>query len=295
LPLIREIRERDTNYLSATGFDVDSEVDVVIPTFRRPEALASCLKSLESQTLAPASIEVVDDSETDYGPGISRNIGWKRGSGRYVAFIDDDCLADCDWIENIQRVFSENDVGGIEGGITTTDNDGQIIDFNPPHRFKWDRFKTANMAIRRDVLTEIGGFDQRYFLHREDTDLAWRVIDAGHRMVWVPECRVHHPEPIGVHGAVYGAYPRSEQLLYHCNPNKFVESAASLISWESIADGSLRKLQRDMRTLQQPPDVKPLSRIQSWTLWTRAWFLALFWAIRKGTIGDPKKSSLCLK
>ena len=54
-----------------------SEVDVVIPTFRRPEALASCLKSLEEQTLAPASIEVVDDSETDYGPGISMNIGWK--------------------------------------------------------------------------------------------------------------------------------------------------------------------------------------------------------------------------
>ena len=69
-----------------------SEVDVVIPTFRRPEALASCLKSLESQTLAPASIEVVDDSETDYGPGTSRNIGWNKGSGRYVAFIDDDCM-----------------------------------------------------------------------------------------------------------------------------------------------------------------------------------------------------------
>ena len=105
MPLIREIRERDTNYLSATASDVDSEVDVVIPTFRRPEALASCLRSLESQTLAPASVEVVDDSETDHGPGISRNIGWKRGSGRYVAFIDDDCLADCDWIENIQEYF----------------------------------------------------------------------------------------------------------------------------------------------------------------------------------------------
>ena len=73
---------------------MESEVDVVIPTFRRPDALASCLDSLKKQTLKPASIEVVDDSETDLGPGISRNIGWKRGSGRFVAFIDDDCLAD---------------------------------------------------------------------------------------------------------------------------------------------------------------------------------------------------------
>ena len=276
-------------------------MDVVIPTFRRPEALASCLKSLEKQTMAPASIEVIDDSETDYGPGVSRNIGWKRGSGRYVAFIDDDCLAEQDWIESLQKVFSENEIGGIEGGITTTDENGEKIDFNPPNRFRWNRFKTANLAVRRDVLEEIGGFDERYHMHREDTDLAWRVIDAGFKMTWVPECRVHHPEPLGWHedgipgSSKFGAYPRSEQLLYHCNSKKFVESAASLISMESVADGSLWKLQRNLRTLQDPPDVKPLSRFQSWSLWSRAWVLAVFWVIRKVTVGEPKRSSLSIK
>jgi len=280
---------------------VRSEVDVVIPTFRRPEALASCLKSLEKQTMAPASIEVIDDSETDYGPGVSRNIGWKRGSGRYVAFIDDDCLAEQDWIESLQKVFSENEIGGIEGGITTTDENGEKIDFNPPNRFRWNRFKTANLAVRRDVLEEIGGFDERYHMHREDTDLAWRVIDAGFKMAWAPQCRVHHPEPLGWHedgipgSSKFGAYPRSEQLLYHCNRKKFVESAASLISRESVSDGSLWKLQRQLRTLQDPPDVKPLSRFQSWSLWSRAWVLAVFWVIRKVTVGEPKRSSLSIK
>jgi len=276
-------------------------VDVVIPTFRRPEALASCLKSLEKQTMAPASIEVIDDSETDYGPGVSRNIGWKRGSGRYVAFIDDDCLAEQDWIESLQKVFSENEIGGIEGGITTTDENGEKIDFNPPNRFRWNRFKTANLAVRRDVLEEIGGFDERYHMHREDTDLAWRVIDAGFKMAWAPQCRVHHPEPLGWHedgipgSSKFGAYPRSEQLLYHCNRKKFVESAASLISRESVSDGSLWKLQRQLRTLQDPPDVKPLSRFQSWSLWSRAWLLAVFWVTRKVTVGEPKSSNLSIE
>ena len=276
-------------------------MDVVIPTFRRPEALASCLKSLEKQTMSPASIEVIDDSETDYGPGVSRNIGWKRGSGRYVAFIDDDCLAEQDWIESLQKVFTENEIGGIEGGITTTDENGEKIDFNPPNRFRWNRFKTANLAVRRDVLEEIGGFDERYHMHREDTDLAWRVIDAGFKMAWVPQCRVHHPEPLGWHedgipgSSKFGAYPRSEQLLYHCNRKKFVESAASLISRESVSDGSLWKLQRQLRTLQDPPDVKPLSRFQSWSLWSRAWVLAVFWVIRKVTVGEPKSSSLSIE
>jgi cellulose synthase/poly-beta-1,6-N-acetylglucosamine synthase-like glycosyltransferase len=251
--------------------------------------------------MAPASIEVIDDSETDYGPGVSRNIGWKRGSGRYVAFIDDDCLAERDWVEGLQRLFSENEIGGIEGGITTTDENGETIDFNPPNRFRWNRFKTANLAVRRDVLEEIGGFDERYHMHREDTDLAWRVIDAGFKMAWAPQCRVHHPEPLGWHedgipgSSKFGAYPRSEQLLYHCNRKKFVESAASLISRESVSDGSLWKLQRDLRTLQDPPDVKPLSRLQSWSLWSRAWILAVFWVIRKVTVGDPNSSSLSIK
>ncbi len=273
---------------SPVGIMMKSEVDVVVPTFRRPEALEACLDSLSNQTVAPASIEVVDDSETDYGPGISRNIGWRRGSARIVAFLDDDCVADTRWIEEIQKVFDENDIGGIEGGITTTSESGEIIEFNPPSRIRWDRFKTANMAVRRDILVEIDGFDERYFLHREDTDLAWRVIDAGHKMVWASGCIVHHPEPIGVHGAVYGAFPRSEQLLYHCNPRKYVESAAAKISFNSVKNGKLWKLQKDLRTVQTPSDVRPLTRIQSWSLWFRAWALAIFWLVRRSTVGEPR-------
>ena len=47
-------------------------VDVVIPTFKRPEALARCLEALERQTVPPESVEVVDDSEGDRGPAYSR-------------------------------------------------------------------------------------------------------------------------------------------------------------------------------------------------------------------------------
>ena len=47
-------------------------VDVVVPTFNRPDALARCLMALESQTVAPTSIQVIDDTETDYGPRRSR-------------------------------------------------------------------------------------------------------------------------------------------------------------------------------------------------------------------------------
>ena len=140
-------------------------VDVVIPTFRRPDLLSRCLKSLNEQTVAPQSIEVVDDSETDFGPGISRNIGWKRGNADIVAFLDDDCVAPSNWIETILKIFEKNNfIGGIEGAITTEDEMGNIVSHNPPTRFKWDRFKTANLMIKREVLEEVGGFDERYHL-----------------------------------------------------------------------------------------------------------------------------------
>ena len=48
--------------IEASGSDSLS-VDVVIPTFRRPESLDRCLKALESQSIPPASIEVIDDSK----------------------------------------------------------------------------------------------------------------------------------------------------------------------------------------------------------------------------------------
>ncbi|MBT3641763.1 MAG: glycosyltransferase [Euryarchaeota archaeon] len=269
-------------------------VDVVIPTFRRPAKLAKCLESLSKQTVSPNSIEVIDDSETDYGPGISRNIGWKRGNADAVAFLDDDCIAPENWIETIQEILENPDIGGIEGAMTTQDSLGNTISYNPPNRFKWDRFKTANLIIRREALEIVNGFDERYFLHREDTDLAWKVIDAGYSIVWSSKCIMHHPEPLGSMG-IYAPYPRSEQLLYRCNPKKYVESAAGLISFESIRNGSLWQLQRELRIIQTPNDVKKLNRFESWNLWSRAWLVSIFWIIRKNTIGEPKGVSKNLR
>jgi len=264
------------------------EVDVVVPTFNRPDALARCLMALESQTVAPTSIQIIDDSETDYGPGRSRNSGWKKGSAEIVAFLDDDCIAPINWIETIVRIFEKNDhIGGIEGSMTTEDGNGNIIQYNPPTRFKWDRFKTANLIVRREALEKVNGFDERYYLHREDTDLAWRIIDAGYSIIWSSECTMHHPDPLGSMGT-YAPYPGSEQLLYRCNPKKYVESAAGLISRKSIIEGDLWKLQKQLRMNQKPNNVKPLNRFESWILWSKAWCVAVFWLTRKNLLGEPK-------
>ncbi|MFD3501484.1 glycosyltransferase [Streptomyces sp. NPDC058678] len=53
---------------------------------------------------------------------------------------------------------------------------------------------TAGMLIRRDVFEQLGGFDRRLPLMRDDVDLCWRAHAAGYRVLIAPEAVVRHAE-----------------------------------------------------------------------------------------------------
>ncbi|WP_406260038.1 glycosyltransferase family 2 protein [Streptomyces chartreusis] len=53
---------------------------------------------------------------------------------------------------------------------------------------------TAGMLVRRDIFEELGGFDRRLPLMRDDVDLCWRATAAGHRVLIAPESVVRHAE-----------------------------------------------------------------------------------------------------
>ncbi|WP_439948240.1 glycosyltransferase [Streptomyces sp. BBFR109] len=53
---------------------------------------------------------------------------------------------------------------------------------------------TAGMLIRRDIFEQLGGFDRRLPLMRDDVDLCWRAHAAGHRVLIAPEAVVRHAE-----------------------------------------------------------------------------------------------------
>ncbi|WP_414168901.1 glycosyltransferase [Streptoverticillium reticulum] len=53
---------------------------------------------------------------------------------------------------------------------------------------------SAGMLVRRDVWEQLGGFDQRLPLMRDDVDLCWRATAAGHRVLVAPEAVLRHAE-----------------------------------------------------------------------------------------------------
>ncbi|MGI5398552.1 glycosyltransferase [Streptomyces sp. CA-135486] len=53
---------------------------------------------------------------------------------------------------------------------------------------------SAGMLIRRDVFDQLGGFDRRLPLMRDDVDLCWRAHSAGHRVLIAPDAVMRHAE-----------------------------------------------------------------------------------------------------
>jgi GT2 family glycosyltransferase len=55
----------------------------------------------------------------------------------------------------------------------------------------------AAMFIRADVFSELGGFDERFFLYHEEIDFAHRLRDKGLRVVFLPQCVAMHKSEEG--------------------------------------------------------------------------------------------------
>jgi cellulose synthase/poly-beta-1,6-N-acetylglucosamine synthase-like glycosyltransferase len=171
-------------------------VSVVVPTTGR-STLASCLEALGRQTRPPDEIVVVRDDERR-GSAWARNEGIRRARGDLISFTDDDCIVPPDWIERLVRAVSPEDVSAA-GGPAPKETD-------PLLRAKELRRQrrgvsaewvgdTANIIYRRswlDALQVHDGFvfDESYPT-AVDTELAWRLLRRGAKLVFVPNPVTH--------------------------------------------------------------------------------------------------------
>jgi GT2 family glycosyltransferase len=170
-------------------------VSVVIPTCGRPHLLRRCIAALEQQTLPADSIEliVVDDTQSRRGPAAARNLGWRHAAGSIIAFTDDDTVPDAHWLERGLAAFTSR-VDAMAGRIvmpvprTPTDYERN------EQGLERAEFVTANCFVRRSALEMIGGFDERFKLPwREDSDLQFRLLQAGCTIARAEQAVVVHP------------------------------------------------------------------------------------------------------
>lgn len=201
----------------------EPSVAAIICTRDRPAMLAGCLEAVRG-AMRPGDEVVVVDSASRAGttaevadrfgfpvvrlerPGLSRarNAGVEATTAPLVAFTDDDCQPDRAWMARVSAGFTGASVGFLTGRVNADQHERAVSVFESATPRWWgpeDDVLTmghgANMAFRREVLEELGGFDERLgagsrFPAAEDTDLFWRALRTGWSGRYEPGAIVTH-------------------------------------------------------------------------------------------------------
>ncbi|MBA3964281.1 MAG: glycosyltransferase [Nitrospirales bacterium] len=207
-------------------------ISIVIPTYNRPQQLASCLQAIRGLTYPPDRFEVivVDDgspipldsivkrfsdrltvrlmTQPNSGPAAARNRGAAEARGDFLAFTDDDCAPSTNWLRALADALLEIPdcgVGGkainsLTGNLFSTASQ-VLLDYLYEYynrdaqgaRF----FASNNLAFPRKAFLESGGFDARYReAAAEDRELCDRWISQERPLRYAPEALVFHAHPL---------------------------------------------------------------------------------------------------
>jgi GT2 family glycosyltransferase len=160
---------------------------------------------------------MLGDANIGFGRGC--NVGLHAASSDLIVFINPDAIVEPDAIRTIVEFMRSHPQCAIAGPAISRD-DGPGFQHVGGLLTPWDvvsealglhrtlakrqhlngatePFKTnwvsgAMLIGRTKLLRDLGGFDPRYFLYWEETDLCRRTLDAGHEIWAIPTARVHH-------------------------------------------------------------------------------------------------------
>ncbi len=212
------------------------KISVVIPTYNEEERLGECLDAIMKGTLLPDEIIVSDGMSTDRTVEIAqgyelvkvvpnpkkhaaggRNEGIKVATGELIAFIDADCIAHPDWLFEISKAFSTDDIDGCGTYIEPCPTDNRCEKFwghlslqllmsygDEPyyvaHKSLNEAFITASCAYKKELLDKLGGFSDYFANNAEDVDLCWRALDSGARLKYIPDAKICAHSPTTIQG-----------------------------------------------------------------------------------------------
>ena len=217
-------------------------VSVIIPSFNSKRTINDCLFSLHNNNFNLDYEIIVIDSSTDNTyeiiekkyknvfiyqcndrkyPESARNIGIEKSKGEIIAFIDADCIAEKNWLEEIVKNHRMHPELVAIGGTVANGNTitcvgwaayfSQLSYLMPSRKCRWiGNMGAANMSYKR-IAFELFG----YFLegsYSADTEFNWRLGQAGYRLLFVPSIMVYHRYLDGFRNYLLHEYERGQSF-----------------------------------------------------------------------------------
>ena len=200
-------------------------LSVIVPTCNRPSSLARCLAGISGQSFPLADLEliIVDDSgnsedsislpenldlprcrmikhSQNRGAAAARNTGAQAAKSTMLAFVDDDCRPEPDWVRALLAAAAAQQGVALAGAVLVaepqpgTDRVTQLLSA-PTSAADGGvaRAPSANLAVPADGFAEVGGFDESYHhAGYEDYDFCLRWRQSGRSILAVPDAVIMH-------------------------------------------------------------------------------------------------------
>lgn len=196
-------------------------ISVVVTCFNKARTLEACINSIYDQAVDGLEVVVVDDGSTDdsleriskfsdregfrlikmphNGISAAKNEGIRASRGDIILFLDGDCVLEKGALAKVVEIFEAGDgrlgcVGGEVRALNGSSAMAKAIELLQNEFVRRWPFG-ANVAFRRSVLEELGGFDPG-MEYGEDADLFIRMKKAGygHIMAKSVSARTENPE-----------------------------------------------------------------------------------------------------
>ena len=240
---------------------------VIVCTRNGRGRLGRCLNNVRS--MVPSVFETIvvddgsDDGTADYvaehfawvkllrldpcGLGAARNAGAAAASGEILAFTDDDCEPDREWLARVSRLFADGRYAAVGGpnlppkprtwreavvcAAPGAPSHVMIDDEDAEH------LPGCNLTVTKEAFDAIGGFDPQFHTAGDDVDFCWRLRDADYRLGFAPGAFVWHwrrpllraflRQQIG--------YGMAERLLIAKHPEHFSKGGGAM--WRGFVYG----------------------------------------------------------
>jgi GT2 family glycosyltransferase len=190
--------------------------------------------------VAPEAELIINEGEKinkgNNGFALGSNQGFKAAIEQgfeYLVAANMDTAFDVDWLKKlVETAKKKPDAGAVQAKMMIFENKNKINstgnkihflgfgycedygvqDYEVEDGKEINYASGASVLYKADVLKEIGMYDENFFMYHEDTDLSWRIWQAGYKVILAPKAIMYHKYE----------FNRSMQQFYYMERNRFL-------------------------------------------------------------------------